>query len=122
MRSGNMVSGGYVLNRKTVSISAKHQITIPNAFFTELGFDKEADLFLRDGELVVRPASRGGDDFSEKILSDLVKEGFSGDELLEEFKIRKEALRGAVSEMISDAKKGAAGKIKTYGMDDVFGG
>lgn len=41
---------------KKVSISAKRQITIPQKFFTMLGFDTEAECMVRGNELVIRPA------------------------------------------------------------------
>ena len=38
-----VLRGNAVMERKKVSISAKRQITIPQKFFTMLGFDDEAE-------------------------------------------------------------------------------
>ena len=50
-----VLRGNAVMERKKVSISAKRQITIPQKFFTMLGFDNEAECILRGNELVIRP-------------------------------------------------------------------
>ena len=50
-----VLRGNAVMERKKVSISAKRQITIPQKFFTTLGFDDEAECILRGNELVIRP-------------------------------------------------------------------
>ena len=42
--------------QKRVSISSKRQFTIPQKFFTALGFDKEATCTIKDGTLVIVPA------------------------------------------------------------------
>ena len=82
-----VLRGNAVMERKKVSISAKRQITIPQKFFTTLGFDDEAECILRGNELVIRPVKESsGGEFAEQILTDLVKRGLSGDELIKAFK------------------------------------
>ena len=82
-----VLRGNAVMERKKVSISAKRQITIPQKFFTMLGFDDEAECILRGNELVIRPVKESsGGEFAEQILTDLVKRGLSGDELIKAFK------------------------------------
>ena len=78
-----VLRGNAVMERKKVSISAKRQITIPQKFFAMLGFDDEAECILRGNELVIRPVKESsGGEFAEQILTDLVKRGLSGDELI----------------------------------------
>ncbi len=51
-----MTKGRVPMEMKKLSISAKRQITIPQKFFTMLGFDTEAECIVRGNELVIRPA------------------------------------------------------------------
>ena len=41
------VKGGNHMNRKTIRISEKRQLTIPQKFFEALGFSTEAECILR---------------------------------------------------------------------------
>ena len=109
--------------QKRVTITSKRQFTIPQKFYSELGFDREAVCTMGDGMLIIQPASHvsGGGEFAEQILTDLIAEGFSGQELLDEFKTRQAKVRPAVEAMLEAAKAAAsgAGEYSTY--DDIFG-
>lgn len=109
--------------QKRVTITSKRQFTIPQKFYTELGFDRDAVCTMGDGMLVIQPVSHvsGGGEFAEQILSDLIAEGFSGQELLDEFKTRQAKVRPAVEAMLEAAKAAASdtGEYSTY--DDIFG-
>lgn len=108
--------------RKKVTISSKRQFTIPQKFYTELGFDREAVCTLGDGILIIEPARpENGGEFAEQILSDLIAEGYSGQELLSEFKSRQSKVRPAVENMLNAAKDAANGIGEYYSYDDVFG-
>ena len=62
--------GSPVMEKKRVSISAKRQITIPQKFYTALGFADEAECILRGGELILRPTRvTSGGEFAEQILA-----------------------------------------------------
>ena len=109
--------------QKKVTISSKRQFTIPQKFFTELGFDREAVCTLGDGMLIIEPArSENGGEFAEQILGDLIAEGYSGQELLSEFKSRQSQVRPAVEKMLKAAKDAVNGIGEYYSYDDVFGG
>jgi bifunctional DNA-binding transcriptional regulator/antitoxin component of YhaV-PrlF toxin-antitoxin module len=109
-------------DKKIVSISSKRQITIPQKFFTRLGFETEAECILRDNELVIRPAKiNSGGEFATEILADLIARGLSGEELLAEFKKTQSAIRPAVQAMLNEAKQAAAGKADFATYDEVFG-
>ena len=109
--------------QKRVTITSKRQFTIPQKFYSELGFDREAVCTMEDGMLIIQPASHvsGGGEFAEQILTDLIAEGFSGQELLDEFKTRQAKVRPAVEAMLEAAKAASsgAGEYSTY--DDIFG-
>ncbi|MBE5833574.1 MAG: AbrB/MazE/SpoVT family DNA-binding domain-containing protein [Butyrivibrio sp.] len=110
------------MNKKIISISSKRQLTIPEAFYAKLGFKDKAECIIRDNELVIRAAridSNG--EFAEEILSDLIKEGYSGQALLKEFKNRQAKVRPAVKKMLDYAHKMATGELESMSYDDVFG-
>ena len=117
-----VTKGAGSMDIKKVSISAKRQITIPQKFFTLLGFDDEAECVVRGNELVIRPVrNNSGGEFAEQILADLIAEGLNGDELLKKFKETQKKVRPAIEEMLQDASKAAMseGGFETY--SDVFG-
>ena len=117
-----VTKGAGSMDIKKVSISAKRQITIPQKFFTLLGFDDEAECVVRGNELVIRPVrNNSGGEFAEQILADLIAEGLKGDELLKKFKETQKKVRPAIEEMLEDASKAAMseGGFETY--SDVFG-
>ena len=111
-----------MMEKKIVSISSKRQITIPQKFFTLLGFSDEAECTVRGNELIIRPARiMSGGEFAEQILTDLIDDGLSGNELLAEFKKRQAQVRPAVEAMIAEAENVANGKGEYFTYDDVFG-
>lgn len=117
-----MTKGTIPMEIKKISISSKRQITIPQKFFTMLGFSTEAECTVRGNELVIRPArtSTGGE-FAEQILADLIAQGYSGNELLEHFKKAQGQIRPAVEEMLVEAGQAASSKSGHITYEDVFG-
>lgn len=110
------------MEQKRVKITSKRQFTIPQKFYKELGFDKEAVCIMSDGMLILRPATDiSSGEFAEQILSDLIEEGYSGSDLLNEFKRRQSEVRPSVEKMLEAAKAAAqgVGEYSTY--DDIFG-
>ena len=107
--------------QKRVTISSKRQFTIPQKFYSDLGFDREAECIMWDGMLILRPASQGsGGEFAEYILADLISEGYSGNELLHEFRKRQSQIRPAVESMLEAAREAAKGNGKHYSYGDLF--
>lgn len=114
--------GMIMMDKKIVSISSKRQITIPQKFFSMLGFTNEAECIVRGNELVIRPVrSNSGGEFAEQILADLIAQGLSGNELLKEFKCAQAKVRPSVEAMIAEADEVALGKGEYYSYDDIFG-
>lgn len=107
---------------KKITISAKRQITIPQKFFSMLGFDTEAECLVRGNELVIRPAKTStGGEFAEQILADLIQQGYSGDELLTRFKNAQSQVRPAVESMMDEAGRAARSETPFASYADVFG-
>lgn len=122
MSAAVALKGKPVMDKKIVSISSKRQITIPQKYFAALGFTDEAECILRDGEIIIRPARiMSGGEFAEQILTELVSAGFSGDELVAEFKRRQAQIRPAVEKLIDEADAVAEGCGEYFTYDDVFG-
>lgn len=117
-----ILKGSAPMEKKIVSISSKRQITIPQKFFAKLGFSDEAECVVRGNELVIRPARQNtGGEFAEHILADLISQGFSGDELLKQFKLKQAKIRPAVEAMITETEDVAHGNGQYYTYDDIFG-
>ena len=129
MQSGLAAGGDTVLTSETkkpeqkrVTITSKRQFTIPRKFYSELGFGREAVCIMGEGMLIIKPAVNiSGGEFAEQILAELIQEGFTGTELLKEFKERQNRIQPAVKAMLNEAKKVAegAGEYSTYA--DIFG-
>jgi hypothetical protein len=105
------------IERKIISVSIKRQLTIPQKYFDALGFNNEAECILQEGGLFIRPVrDMGGGEFAEQILSDLIAQGYAGQELLDKFREYSQAVRPAVLKMIDEAEgyvKSGKGKIST---------
>ena len=116
------VKENFRLWKKRVSISSKRQITIPQKFFTALGFTDEAECVVRGNELIIRPVQVvTGGEFAEQILADLIRSGLSGEELLEAFKVQQAKVRPAIQRLVQEAEDAARGKAKYATYDEVFG-
>ena len=114
------LKGSASMESKKVSISSKRQITIPQKFFTLLGFNTEAECIMRGNELVLRPVKENtSGEFAEQILADLIRQGYSGEELLEKFKQAQRKIRPEA--MLAEADRVAESKSGGYSLEDVFG-
>lgn len=102
---------------KRISVSSKRQISIPKEFYELLNIGEEVTMELYGNHLVLKPIRETFDDFSNEILEDLIAEGYSGEELLQEFKHRKGQIGNAVESLISETM--IKGKKAT--IDDLFG-
>jgi hypothetical protein len=107
--------------KKIISISSKRQLTIPQKFFDLLGFETEAECVFRGNELVIRPHRENTAEFAVEILADLIEQGYSGPELLKEFKSVQRKIRPAVERMIEEADRTADGTGKYYTVNEIFG-
>jgi bifunctional DNA-binding transcriptional regulator/antitoxin component of YhaV-PrlF toxin-antitoxin module len=110
-----------VMERKIISVSIRRQLTIPQKYFEALGFDNEAECILQDGGLFIRPVRGVRSDFSEQILTDLISQGYNGQELLQKFKEYSNAIRPAVSKLINEADTLAESGEGRVPIDELFG-
>ena len=98
--------------------------------------DKELYLSLKEGlkdieEGNTRPFKEAMEDirnrrtiesseFDDLILKELIDEGYSGSELIEEFRIRRSKIRPAVEAMLEETENVARGKSEFFTKEDVF--
>jgi len=96
------------LDSKRIRVSKQRQVTIPTQFYQQLGMGTEAECFVRDGEIVIRPLSHGGvSEFGTFILRDLIAQGLAGSELLAEFERVSAEVRPAALRMLAEAHQAA---------------
>ena len=114
------VKRGAGMDNKRIKISSKRQITIPQQYFDYLGFGKEAECILKDGELIIKPVKNNGGEFAEEILADLLAQGYAGDELLAQFKAAQSKVRPAVEKLIDEADKLAMKKDGATSFEELF--
>lgn len=106
---------------KRISVSSKRQITIPLEYFKTLNIEDEVECYLEKDAIIIKPISIDTEgEFSEYILKDLLDEGYSGEELLKEFKKRKNKVRYGVEKMIREADAVAEECENYSSMSDVF--
>ena len=118
----NAIRSDTKIERKIISVSVKRQLTIPQKYFDTLGFTNEAECILQNDGLLIRPVrGTGGGEFSEQILSDLISQGYEGQELLKKFKEYSKAVRPAVIKMLEDNEAFAKTDEGRIPMDKLFG-
>lgn len=102
---------------KRVSISKQRQLTVPKEYYDALRLTNEAIIEFTGKEIVIRPAEQENVDFSQYILEDLIKQGYEGENLLQEFKRVKENIPRALDLMVRDTLDRP---VITGDLDDYF--
>ncbi|NQS76931.1 MAG: AbrB/MazE/SpoVT family DNA-binding domain-containing protein [Peptococcaceae bacterium] len=115
------IMGRDIMDRKIISVSRKRQITIPLQFYKHLDLGNEVECLLEDGKIIIQPLHRGPSEFSVEILKDLVSQGYSGDELIEQFETQNKNIKKAVTNMLKEADAIAAGEKPGATFDEIFG-
>lgn len=106
---------------KRISVSNKRQITIPLEYYKALKIENEVECILKDNSIIIRPViDTSQDNFADFILEDLIKEGYEGKKLLEEFKKRKNKIKAAIKEVENEANKVAEDDEPYSSIEDVF--
>lgn len=100
---------------KIISISSKNQITIPRKIMEFLGFGTEAKIRTDGNSLIITPLREDNFNFSDLILEDLIKEGYEGEKLLNEFKIRTGKIKPALEEIIKEAENNSVTTKDIFG-------
>ncbi len=76
---------------------------------------------VRGNELIIRPAkTNSGGEFAEQILADLIAQGYSGDDLLAQFKKAQREVRPAVEKLLVEAEQAARSKSEYSTYEDIF--
>jgi bifunctional DNA-binding transcriptional regulator/antitoxin component of YhaV-PrlF toxin-antitoxin module len=101
---------------RRVKVSKQRQISIPKAYYEALKLADEAIIEFTGKEIIIRPAQQESVDFSPYILEDLIKQGYEGEELLQEFKRIKENIPHALDLMVHDTMNRPAitGDLEDY--------
>ena len=106
---------------KRISVSNKRQITISLEYYKALKIENEVECILKDNSIIIRPViDTSQDNFADFILEDLIKEGYEGKKLLEEFKKRKNKIKAAIKEVENEANKVAEDDAPYSSIEDVF--
>jgi len=113
-----------LMKSKRVKVSEKRQITIPKKFYEKLNLSDEVECFLRadKNEIVIRPVPKQTE-FAEEILRELIENDVPKDQLLAEFRRKRDSIRSAVERIIEEADQ-AALNLKNSGddeMEEIFG-
>ncbi len=92
---------------RLVTVTSKRQFTIPVDFFKELNMSPgKVRCILENGRIIIEPINTSSFwDFSADILQELVSEGLNGEELVKEFKQRKNIVKEAFLNMVNEAKE-----------------
>lgn len=90
---------------RRVKVSKQRQISIPKDFYDALNIDDEATVEFTGKELIIRPLIAEEEDFSEDILRDLVRQGYTGDELIQKFSKMKRNIPKALDYMKKETQK-----------------
>ena len=78
--------GVIILKSEILEVLSGGEIHIPEDYILELGIGEKVICFLENGELVIRPFFEEIKEDSKDILEDLKARGFTGEELLNEYK------------------------------------
>ena len=111
------------VEKRRITISSKRQITIPAKYYEALGLDKELECIYSNGMLILTPVKKEDSAFAEEILADLIKQGYSDEKLLAEFKKINRKIRPAVEKLVEEADEIAKNASTNYvdPTDDIFG-
>ncbi|MGG5252245.1 AbrB/MazE/SpoVT family DNA-binding domain-containing protein [Neobacillus sp. SM06] len=101
--------------RRRVKVSSQRQITIPKDFYNALTLSDEVLVEFTGKEIIIRPAEYEIVDFSEDILKDLVHQGYSGEELIQQFSRIKSEIPNALDRL---KKETMENPVITGSLDD----
>lgn len=122
METINKMNNQLLPRKKRIHISSKRQITIPSKYYEALGLTKEIDCIYAKDMLILKPVRDDDSAFAEEIIADLIEQGYSGQELLSEFKRIKHKVRPAVEKLIEEADAIAREASANYSdlTEDIF--
>ena len=105
---------------KRISVSEKRQITIPMEYYKALGIENEVECIMKNNCIVIRAVKQDDNEISERILQDIIKEGYKQEDILKEFRKRKAKVRPAIEQMMLEADKVAEEEENYTVLEDLF--
>jgi bifunctional DNA-binding transcriptional regulator/antitoxin component of YhaV-PrlF toxin-antitoxin module len=115
---------------RDIKITSKRQLTIPKAFFDYLGIEETVHAFLLNDGILIKPEQKKSiqETDIEAILRNVMNEGYSGDELADEFsrrvkeynKFLDRRIDGFLNDMTSDMVSEDDGGDDFNGLDIFF--
>ncbi|WP_274653796.1 AbrB/MazE/SpoVT family DNA-binding domain-containing protein [Paenibacillus humicola] len=104
-------------------VSQKRQVTIPQKLFEQAGIKDEVEFSIKGNNIIMRPVreNMGSDYFADLILADLIKEGYTGEELLAKFREKQGELHAAVKQLIADSEEAARNFNGVNETEELFG-
>lgn len=109
------------MKTKKISVSEKRQITIPKEFFDTLNIGKEIECSIANNCIIIKPVvDTSLDEFSEYILRDIIEDGIPNENILNEFKNRKEKLKKAAKAYNKDIDEKIKNQDELICAEDVF--
>jgi bifunctional DNA-binding transcriptional regulator/antitoxin component of YhaV-PrlF toxin-antitoxin module len=109
------------IQKKIISVSRKRQITIPLEFCKKVGIGQDIECYTVNNSIILRPITEQSSiEFAEQILADLLSQGYSGDELLTQFRIKSKQIRPSIEKLLEEADKVVKEKAEYSSYQDVF--
>jgi len=109
------------MKTKRIAVSEKRQITIPKEYYEALNIGNEIECTMVDNYMIIKPITENSlEEFSEYILQDIINEGYKNEEILNEFKKRRNELKNSARELIKDIDEVANNSEKYAKFDDIF--
>jgi bifunctional DNA-binding transcriptional regulator/antitoxin component of YhaV-PrlF toxin-antitoxin module len=121
---------GKVREYRDIKITTKRQLTIPKAFFDYLGIEETVHAYLLDDAILIKPAQKKSvqEMDIEKIVRNVMNEGYSGDDMAEEIAYRikqynehvERRINEFLNDMTSEEVEDDQGDVEFNGLDIFF--
>ena len=109
------------MKSKRISVSEKRQITIPKEYYDALSIGNEIECTMGENCIIIKPISENSlDEFAEYILQDIIKEGYKGEQILKEFKQRRNKMKEATKKFMQDIDEEAKNVDELFTFEEVF--
>lgn len=112
-------NNSYIIREsRDIKVTSKRQITIPKTYFDYLGIKENVHAYLLDDAILIKADKKQSQQEIdlEIILKNIFQEGFSSDEIGEEFSKRVKAynkvLNRKVNSFVNDMTDGSEGELK----------
>lgn len=95
-----------LLPKETIKVylSEEKTIQLPEEFCKKLNCEYELTLDIHEDHIVIRPVPKNPHDFYEKLLTEVIQEGFTGKKLIAEMRKRLIQHQGIARAIAADAR------------------